>query len=60
MEKTFAIVKPDAIAAGHLGGILDRIRADAKHPFHDRLGEARAWLEEIESENRQFLELSLR
>jgi len=25
MEKTFAIVKPDAVAAGHLGGILDRI-----------------------------------
>lgn len=25
MEKTFAIVKPDAVAAGSLGGILDRI-----------------------------------
>jgi nucleoside-diphosphate kinase len=25
MEKTFAIVKPDAVAAGHLGAILDRI-----------------------------------
>jgi nucleoside-diphosphate kinase len=25
MEQTFAIVKPDAVAAGHLGGILDRI-----------------------------------
>jgi nucleoside-diphosphate kinase len=25
MEKTFAIVKPDAVDAGHLGGILDRI-----------------------------------
>ncbi|MCZ6649117.1 MAG: nucleoside-diphosphate kinase [Acidobacteria bacterium] len=25
METTLAIVKPDAVAAGHLGGILDRI-----------------------------------
>jgi nucleoside-diphosphate kinase len=25
MESTLAIVKPDAVAAGHLGGILDRI-----------------------------------
>ena len=28
MERTFAIVKPDAVAAGHAGKILDRIIAE--------------------------------
>ena len=28
MERTFAIIKPDAVAAGHAGKILDRILAE--------------------------------
>jgi nucleoside-diphosphate kinase len=28
MERTFAIIKPDAVAAGHAGKILDRIIAE--------------------------------
>lgn len=28
MERTFAIVKPDAVAAGHTGKIIDRILAE--------------------------------